>query len=350
MLLQRWLERRWYGERAPEWPLRALAWLFGKLVARRRAAFAAGKRRRYRADKPVLVVGNLTVGGVGKTPLVIALVRALQQRGLQVGVVSRGYGRSSSGVQRVESASSAAQVGDEPKLIQQSCNCPVAVAESRSEAVCELLKAHALDLVIADDGLQHYALERDVEIAVVDGARGLGNGQLLPAGPLREPIERLAECDLRVCNGEYQGRHTLNFDASIRLQPQRLRALPSNAQSGIDQPRSGADKTPTDQALNWLQGRRVHALAGIGHPERFFSSLRALGAKPIVHPYPDHHRFVAGDFDWDDDLPVVMTEKDAVKLPCPLSRQAYALEVSVELEDRFVDRLLQVIQKKGHHA
>ena len=160
MWLQHWLERRWYGDRAPEWPLRALAWLFARLVARRRAAFNAGKRRRYRADKPVLVVGNLTVGGVGKTPLVIALVRALQQRGLRVGVVSRGYGRNSRGLLRVDAASSADQVGDEPKLIQQSCDCPVVVAESRSEAVRELLKTPAVDLVIADDGLQHYAMWR----------------------------------------------------------------------------------------------------------------------------------------------------------------------------------------------
>ena len=329
MWLQHWLERRWYGDRAPEWPLRALAWLFARLVARRRAAFNAGKRRRYRADKPVLVVGNLTVGGVGKTPLVIALVRALQQRGLRVGVVSRGYGRNSRGLLRVDAASSADQVGDEPKLIQQSCDCPVVVAESRSEAVRELLKTPAVDLVIADDGLQHYALERDVEIAVVDGARGLGNGRLLPAGPLREPIERLAECDLRVCTGDYRGRQALNFDASIWLQPRRLRALSSQPQAA------------SDQALGWLQGRTVHAVAGIGHPERFFASLRALGANPIVHPYPDHHQFVAAELDWSDDLPVVMTEKDAVKLTCVLSREAFALEASVELDDKFVERVLQ---------
>nr|WP_225444442.1 tetraacyldisaccharide 4'-kinase [Pseudomarimonas arenosa] len=330
--MQSWLERRWYGGEPPEFWLRGLARLFGWLVARRRRAYLEGRKPVYRAPKPVVVVGNISVGGVGKTPLVIALCRQLQQRGFHPGVVSRGYGRQSRGLQRVTPGCSAQQVGDEPKLIFEATGCPVVVAEYRPQAVQALLEDPSIDLVIADDGLQHYALARDVEIAVIDGERGLGNAQLLPAGPLREAPQRLAECDLRICNGDYPGEPELGIDARMCLRPRRLRAIGRHAERGR-----------VDQSLEWLQGRQVHAAAGIGHPQRFFASLESLGARVIAHPFPDHHSFSAADFCWPDDTPVVVTDKDAVKCAALISREAYALEVSVELDDEIMDRLQRLI-------
>lgn len=339
MSLQSWLEQRWYGGVTPGLPLRLLSRLFGWLVRRRRRAFLSRQRAIFRPAVPVLVVGNISVGGVGKTPLVIALCKALQQRGYRPGVVSRGYGRHSRGLQRIEACSDAQWVGDEPKLIFSATGCPVAVAERRAEAAQALQAEGRVDLLIADDGLQHYALDRDIEIAVIDGARGLGNGQLLPAGPLREPPQRLEECDFRVSNGHYAGKPEIRMDATIELRPRRLRALGPQARGGV-----------SDQPLEWLQGREVHAVAGIGNPQRFFASLRSLGAQSIEHPLPDHHRFAAADLNWPDDKPVVMTEKDAVKCEHLLRREAFALETDLQLDDEMVERLVQLIETRKPRA
>lgn len=311
--LERWLSARWYdaGHR-PGAGWRALAALYGRIAARRAAA-----ARPQRPPCPVLVVGNLTVGGTGKTPLTIALIERALAMGLRPGVVSRGYG-GRPGVQplRVTADTDATQSGDEPLLIARRTGVPVMVFPRRAEAAQALHATGEVDLIIADDGLQHYALGRDAEICVVDGARGLGNGQLLPAGPLREPASRLARCDLVVVNGEGEAPA---HPAVLRM---RLRITEA-------QPLAGGAARP----LADFRDRPVHAVAGIGHPERFFTALRAAGLEVIAHPFPDHHALTAADIDFGDGLPVLMTEKDAVKLPAALEG-AWQVPAAAEFKGR----------------
>jgi tetraacyldisaccharide 4'-kinase len=199
--LTAWLERRWYGGVAPEWPLRALASIHAGIAQRRRGRFLARRGQIERVPLPIVVIGNLAIGGAGKTPLTIALVDALRARGWRPGVISRGYGGSTPGPERVAIESDPARVGDEPCLIARRTGVPVAVARRRSAAAQLLADAQETDVLLADDGLQHYALARDLEIAVIDGRRRYGNAQLLPAGPLREPASRALACDFRVLNG-----------------------------------------------------------------------------------------------------------------------------------------------------
>lgn len=283
------LERAWYRPGAGWWPLRPLAWLFGRVVALRRAAYARGWLRSRRIGVPVLVIGNITVGGSGKTPLVILIVRLLQARGLCPGVVSRGYGgRAESYPQRVTAATSTAVAGDEPVLIARRAGVPVAVDPDRARAAATLVAEAGIDCVVADDGLQHYRLARDMEIAVTDARRGLGNRWLLPAGPLREPPGRLDIVDLSLLHGA-GGDFELVPGAAHSLDDSRTLALADF----VDRP--------------------VHAVAGIGDPTRFFDMLRGCGLTVIEHPMPDHHVYTARDLTFDDHGPVLMTEKDAVK-------------------------------------
>ena len=298
--MRAWLESIWWGERVPPGWLRALAALFGALVALRRAAYRRGWLASVPAGRPVVIVGNITVGGSGKTPLVIWLAREFAARGIRTGVVLRGYGGRGSGVRRVDAASAPAEVGDEAVLIARRTGVPVYVGGARL-AAARALVAEGVDLVLADDGLQHYALRRDVEIAVLDAVRGTGNNWLLPAGPLRERAQRLGEVSLLVHNGPAAAPRPGAL--TMRLVPGALRPL------------AGAGGGPE---LAELAGRRVHAVAGIGAPQRFFATLRAAGLEPIAHAFPDHHAFRASDLEFGDELPVLMTEKDAVKC------QAYA--------------------------
>jgi tetraacyldisaccharide 4'-kinase len=308
--LAAWLERRWYGGVAPAWPLRALAGIYGSIVRRRRAAFLA--RGAARVGVPVIVVGNLAVGGAGKTPLVIALVQALR---------ARGYGGSATGPERVGGDSDPGRVGDEPCMIARRTGAPVAIARKRAAAARLLVGSHEVDVLVADDGLQHYALARDLEIAVIDGRRRYGNGALLPAGPLREPRARAADCDYRVLNGG---------EAQADEVPMRLRPGEAVALDG-----SGA------RALSTFAGRRVHAVAGIGDPSRFFDALRAHGIDVVPHPFPDHHAYRPADLAFKEPLPVLMTEKDAVKCRAFAAPDRYAVPVDAELPADFFDALAQ---------
>jgi tetraacyldisaccharide 4'-kinase len=317
--LAAWLERRWYGGVAPEWPLRLLAFVYGAVVRHRRRAFLQRRARTPCAGLPVVVVGNLSVGGAGKTPLVIALAEGLRARGWRPGVISRGYGGSAAGPERVLPQSAPARVGDEPCLIAARSGAPVAIARRRPEALALLAGSREVDLVIADDGLQHYALARDVEILVIDGRRRFGNARLLPAGPLREPPERAAACDFRVVNGGAPEPG----EVPMRLVLGAARALDGSA----------------TQPLSELAGRRVHALAGIGDPERFFDALRALGIEVVPHPFPDHHAFVAADLRFAEPLPLLMTEKDAVKCRAFAAPGRWFVPVSGALPDHFLDAL-----------
>jgi tetraacyldisaccharide 4'-kinase len=291
-----WLTRRWYTSTPAPWILRPLSLLFGFIAGLRRRGQQA-RAREHRLPVPVIVVGNIAVGGTGKTPFVIWLVEQLRAWGWRPGVISRGYGGSArTWPQVVTAASDPALVGDEPVLIATRAGCPVVVAPDRLAAARQLLAGGGVDIVVSDDGLQHYRLWRDLEIVVVDASRGLGNGQLLPAGPLREPAARLGEVGLVVANGTgwvAPGGRQL----TMRLTAQQARAL------------NGTATLP----IAGFAGQSVHAVAGIGNPARFFSMLSQQGIRLVMHPFPDHHPFTRADLDFGDDLPVLMTEKDAVK-------------------------------------
>ena len=267
---------------------------------------------------PVIVVGNLTVGGSGKTPLVVWIAEHLKKKGWTPGIVSRGYGAKIPQPRAATIADDAAEVGDEPILLSRRSGCPVWVGAERI-AVCRALRAaHPdVDVLILDDGLQHYALRRDVEIAVVD-ARGFGNGFLLPAGPLREPRSRLRNVDAVVAHG-----------ASVQGYAMKL------AGELFHRMTDAADRRPASA----FSGQRVHAVAGIGEPNRFFLHLGKLGVKVMPHPFPDHHPFQAEDLDFKDDAAVLMTEKDAVKLRRVARANWWVLPVTAEVDPAFGDWL-----------
>lgn len=281
-----------WRERGPSaWLLLPIGVLFFLIAALRRAFYRYGILRVQRLKVPVVVVGNITAGGSGKTPLVIWLVDELGRRGRNPGVISRGYGGSAEGVREVSHGDTPAIVGDEPLLIARRANCPVFVGRDRAAAGRALLAAHpGCDVIVCDDGLQHYRLARDVEIAVID-RRGFGNGWPLPAGPLREPVSRLRGVDAVVANG-WTG------DAGFRmaLTGERFKALDGERACGASA----------------LAGLRLHAVAGIGEPQRFFDHLAALGLRFEAHAFPDHHAYVAEDLAFAGDA-ILTTEKDAVK-------------------------------------
>jgi len=332
--IRRWLEARWYGTRPPL-VLRPLARLFACIVAARRWAFRTGILSSAHPGVPVIVVGNLTVGGTGKTPLVLWVVQQLQAEGLRAGVVSRGQGAAH--LQRtprmVSAADAADEVGDEALLLARRAECPVCVGVDRL-AAARVLAAGGCQVIVADDGLQHYALGRDFEIAVVDGARGLGNGALLPAGPLREGAWRLAEVDAVVLNGAI--RRPLPGPAigekifSMTLQPRQFVRLVTG---------EGASTTA------W-RGRAVHAVAGIGNPDRFFATLRSLGLDVVEHPFGDHHRFTPEDLAFDDERDIVMTEKDAVKCSAFASGRMWYLSAAILFEADDATRLFSRVRAR----
>ncbi|WP_339510059.1 tetraacyldisaccharide 4'-kinase [Pseudomonas sp. RL_15y_Pfl2_60] len=286
----------WYSGHRALALLGPLEALYRQVVQRKRARFVAGEGEIYRAPVPVIVVGNITVGGTGKTPMILWLIEQCQQRGLKVGVVSRGYGaKPPSFPWRVAAEQSAAVAGDEPLLIVQRSGVPLMIDPDRSRAVQALLEAEPLDLILSDDGLQHYRLARDLELVLVDAARGFGNQRCLPAGPLREPIERLQSVDALLYNGASSDPQ----DAfAFTLQPTQL----INLRSGESRP---LNHFPAGQAL--------HGVAGIGNPQRFFNTLEGLHWRVNTHVFADHAAYSRELLSFSPDLPVVMTEKDAVK-------------------------------------
>ncbi len=316
--LAHWLLRRWYGGVAPGPGLRLLSLLYRGVTVARAAMYRRGWLRVHRLPVPVIVVGNLVAGGSGKTPLTIALARGLAARGWRPGIVSRGYGRTSREPLRVTAGMSPEACGDEPLLIARQTGLPVFVDADRVAAAHRLV-AEGCNLLIADDGLQHLRLGRDIEIEVLDGERRHGNGRLIPAGPLREPAGRAV--DHRVVNGG---------QAAAGEWPMRL-AL------GAAQPLAGGPPRP----LADFSSRPVHAVAGIGHPARFFDALRALGLDPIEHPFPDHHAFTAPELAFSPPAPLLMTEKDAVKCTSLGLADAYAVPASAELPEALFTALQQ---------
>jgi subfamily B ATP-binding cassette protein MsbA len=318
------LARAWYDRAGWLVLLQPLAWVYGVISRRRRLRFLTGRKSPWRADVPVIVVGNISVGGTGKTPFVIWLVKALGELGFGVGIVSRGHGGAETGKPvAVTPDSSAEDVGDEAPMLAARTGRPVVVCRDRVKAVQTLLETSDCDLVVADDGLQHYALARDVEIALVDGHRGLGNGRLLPAGPLREPPGRLTEVDWVVSSGRHAG--TGSEESLMTVRPVRL-------------VRVGDPKDTIDGGEGCLRFARrhpnVHAVAGIGNPTRFVQTLRSMGFDPLLHAHPDHHRYRGNELDFDNDWPVICTEKDATKLRelTGLPEEVYYLEVDASVE------------------
>ncbi|MDD5035608.1 MAG: tetraacyldisaccharide 4'-kinase [Methylococcaceae bacterium] len=316
-----WLQQRWYEQRPPL-SLVALSGLFRAAVVLRRLAYHRGWKPAERLPVPVIVVGNLTVGGTGKTPLTIWLAQFLAAQGFKPGVISRGYGgRKQKKPRPVFSDSDPREVGDEPVLIARRTACPVYVFPRRAEAGRALLAACACDILVADDGLQHYALARDVEIAVVDGERRHGNGYCLPAGPLREPMERLAEADLIVCQGRAQVNEfelSLNGDEAVNLADERIR-----------------------KPLTECRGMKLSAIAGIGNPGRFFARLRQAGLDFEEHPFPDHHDYTPQELSFGDEGALLMTEKDAVKCRAFAGPHHWYVPVRAELPPGFGEKILQ---------
>ena len=312
--MQQYLNRIWYqGAAGGAW-LAPLAALYGAASSLRRAAYRAGMRRAERAPVPVVVVGNLTAGGTGKTPLVAWLARELAHQGARPGIASRGYGGAGGAGhtgRQVDPAGDWRDFGDEPLLLARLTGAPVVVNRRRAAAAAQLARLGA-DLVICDDGLQHFALARDLEIVVIDGARGLGNGRLLPAGPLRERPVRLAGVDVIVVNGAPAPGLLELIRRQGGPEPLAMQLAPGTIEP-VGPAAAAAGALPWGAALAQLRGQRIHAVAGIGNPQRFFDLLGSFGIEVLPHAFPDHHAFTPSQLRFDDGLPVLMTEKDAMR-------------------------------------
>ena len=281
---------------------------------------------RCRSNLPLVVVGNITAGGSGKTPLVMWLARFLQDKGYRPGIVSRGYGGTArSWPQQVRSDSDYVVVGDEAVMIAARTECPMAVGPDRVSVGQSLLQHHDINVILSDDGLQHYALKRDIEIAVVDGERRFGNGQCLPAGPLRERPARLSEVDMIVVNGiGERHEHSMTVSSQFAVNLKTSETLPLSSFFG-----------------------KVHAVAGVGNPERFFIELRNAGLHIEEHEFPDHYSYGESDVEFADEFPVLMTEKDAVKCVRFASNRLWCVPAKVELGNAFGQRLLMLLEKQN---
>lgn len=314
------VDRLWYGPGRPLWPLWPLAWLF---------RWIAGRRRQKTLDHPVnpplplpvVVVGNITAGGTGKSPLTAWLVEKLRELGWSPVVLTRGYGGKSDHYPLpVFSDSDPTTAGDEPVMLAQQCGCPVVVDPQRYRAGQWAISQNLGNILVCDDGLQHYALPRDLELAVFDGQRGVGNGAPIPVGPLREPVSRLMSVDYIITNGQQRLSLSHPDQYCMVLHPAALRCLSTGEQQPVD----------------WLSGRKVRAVAGIGNPQRFFDTLATLGADVRSRAFPDHHKFQSQDLDVAPDEILVMTAKDAVKCRKIAPDNTWVLDVKAELPDEFL--------------
>lgn len=336
MSIETTVTRAWQRQAAWLWLLLPISWLYGLIIVLRRQAYKLGLLRSYRAPIPIMVIGNISVGGSGKTPLIIELVSHLQQQGIKVGVISRGYGGDVNQMPALVGADSLPSVvGDEPCLIVNITNAPMAVCPNRQQAITTLLAAYPdLQLIIADDGLQHYALKRDIEWIVVDAARGFGNKQLLPTGFLREPLSRLQGATViyhkkQQTDSEYSPQdNSPAQNLTMHLQPDEMQRLwqpeLSSTQTHAHLENEGLIRDSltsrnliNDNSINYTapkKGSKVHAVSGIGYPQRFFDTLISLGFEVIGHAYPDHYDFKLAELLQYQDYPIVVTSKDAVKI------------------------------------
>ena len=330
------MQRVWYDRHAP-WlslALLPLSWLFGLIVACRRAAYRVGVLRRIRLARPVVVIGNVTVGGTGKTPFTIWLATHLLAKGVRVGIVLRGYGGSSPHWPRDVSGDSAPEeVGDEAVLLATRTGAIVVAGPDRVAAARRAIERGA-EIVLSDDGLQHYRLARAREIVVIDGRRGVGNRRLLPAGPLREPVSRLAEADLRVVSWR---------DGTSRP----LTPVPATIQVCARLAEATALVGGETRPLDAFKGRRVHAVAAIGHPQQFFAALRQHGLEVAPHALPDHARLSAADIRFPDQLAVLMTEKDAVKCRAIADQRHWAVRMDLRVSEQDAAAVHAMLDRLG---
>ena len=327
--LENYLNQVWYRRQQPPWFLRVLTPVYRILARYHQNKGMAKRRAAPRIPVPVAVVGNVTVGGTGKTPLVMGLIAELLEHGIRPGLVSRGYrsqAERSGAVVQLDEHCNAEAVGDEPLMVFRRYGIPVAVGVDRTAAARRI--QDQVDVIISDDGLQHHALPRDLEIVVLDQRRGLGNAQLLPAGPLREPADRLQTVDFVIEHGcervSAPGRY------SMRLELEEARLL------------GGSENRP----LSEFEGREVQVITGIGHPDRFVESLRAAGLRPLLRALPDHH---ALDIDELESLrlpglPLLITEKDAVKLQAGHAENIWIVPARTVLDPEFVSGFLQQLR------
>ena len=338
------LDYYWYHKNPLAYLLLPLSWVFQFVVNLRRKAYQLGIFAVHTLDTPVIVVGNICVGGSGKTPLIIWLAEYLKAKGYKPGIISRGYGATDAGApQHVGPTSDPRRLGDEPVLLAQRSGCPVVIDANRPRAARTV--ARGCDIILSDDGLQHYALGRTIEIAVVDDVRRFGNGFCLPAGPLRESLTRLQTVDLIVRN---RGT-TIDNDSKSPLVDGSEALLPASYDMhfivvGIMNLQYEDICLQAADCLN----KTVHAVAGIGFPERLFNQLRDLGMKVIEHAFPDHHDFTAADLDFGDNRPIIMTEKDAVK--CRRFAQAHHWYVSIKasLDESFAQHIISLVERNKH--
>ena len=323
------LERHWYRLTPLHLLLIPASLIFGVLAAARRALYRAGLLHSERLPVPVVVVGNITVGGAGKTPLTLALAQQFVEQGMHPLIVSRGHGGDTAQPSAVSPDSDPAQVGDEPLLMSRRGLCPVWVGRDRAAAARAGLQENPqCDLVLCDDGLQHYRLQRDVEIAVIDGMRGFGNGWLLPAGPLREPASRLRRVDAVVINGgdAVPGQYAMQLEGA-------------SFQNLLDPDR-------TVEASHFIASKN-HAVAGIGNPQRFFSHLESLGILCTPHSFPDHHPYRAEDLAFEDGDAILLTEKDAVKCAPFADARYWMLRVEARTDPALIAHILRKIDPHG---
>jgi tetraacyldisaccharide 4'-kinase len=322
-----WIEQQWVRITLWHVLLIPLSCIFFLLTAFRRFCYKVEILSSYQANVPIIVVGNVTVGGTGKTPFVIWLVGQLKQAGFSPGIISRGYGGSSQNPTEVSKHSSPDTVGDEPVLLAKRTGCPIFVNADRVAAIRTLLEAYpSCDVIVSDDGLQHYRMRRDIELAVVDARRGFGNKMMLPAGPLREPIARLKQVDAVIYNGQVHG-----VDGFVMtLRPGDLRKVKAdNVVAGLDK----------------LEGMPIKAVAGIGNPQRFFQQLSDLKLTFEAHSFPDHHAFAPNDLEFAGDAVVLMTEKDAVKCASFAKENWWYLPVDAIVDITLSDYIIQKLRK-----
>jgi len=327
-----WLQRYWYRITPLHLVLYPLSLLFRPLAALRRLLYRTGLLQSVRLPVPVVVIGNITVGGTGKTPLTLALAQQLAERGRHPLIVSRGYGGACADPRPVTPDSDARQAGDEPLLMARRNVCPVWVGRDRAATAQAALHSHPrCDVVLCDDGLQHYRLRRDVEIAVVDGVRGFGNGLMLPAGPLREPVARLRTVDAVVVNGgeAAAGQYAMSLNGTVF--------------------HNLLDHAHTVTAVHF-HALRNHAVAGIGDPQRYFRHLAAMGIPFTPHPFPDHHPYLASDLAFGDCDAILLTEKDAVKCAAFADARFWVLRVDAQIAPDLTESLLRKIASHGHQT
>jgi tetraacyldisaccharide 4'-kinase len=320
MINNDFIEELWYGKHPLSLVLLPISWIYSFIMRLRFYAYRLRLLPRHQVNVPVIIVGNITVGGTGKTPLTIWLCNTLAKHGHKPGILSRGYGGVPAKIpQQVRPDSDPNVVGDEPVLLAKRTGCPVAVSPDRYLSAVQLLEHRDCDVLVCDDGLQHLSFDRDLEIAVIDGDRRFGNGHCLPAGPLREPLSRLSTVDIAISNGlpgknEFAMRYTYGDFVSI------------NDEKIV-------------KSINEFRNMTVHAVTGIGNPSRFHSYLRSRNIRIIKNTFSDHYNFTQKELLFDDDFPVVMTEKDAVKCTQYKLENTWYLPVSAEFDDVFYHRI-----------